>query len=116
MQLDTELPESLKNIIELLIEKKAVDVQILKVTDLVSYADYFVVCSGTSSTHLRTLSESIAALIKIPGVGGVRMEGNQTSNWVLIDGGDYILHMFLPEARKFYNLEQLWEDAPRIAL
>lgn len=109
------IPESIKIIIDVLHDKKVEDLQVLDVSELVSYTDYFIIGSGNSSTHVKALGDAIAALIKIPGVGGVRMEGDQTSSWILIDGGEYILHLFQHDARRYYNLEQLWEDAPRIA-
>ena len=112
--MSNEITQSLKCVIELLKDKKVEDLVVLDVSQLVSYTDYLVIGTGNSKPHVQTLADSVAALIKIPGVGGVRMEGDQTANWVLIDGGDYILHIFQPESREFYNLEQLWEDAARV--
>jgi len=109
-----EIPESIKVIIETLKDKKVENLVVLDVTGMVPYTDYFIIGSGNSSTHARALADTVARLIKIPNVGGVRLEADQSSNWLLIDGGDFVLHIFQPKARIFYNLENLWEDAPRI--
>ncbi|KAF1081856.1 MAG: hypothetical protein GQF41_1496 [Candidatus Rifleibacterium amylolyticum] len=108
------VPESIKIIIDALKDKKVEDLVVLDLTGLVPYTDYFIIGSGNSSTHVQTLADTVAKLIKIPHVGGVRLESDQAANWILIDGGDFVLHIFQPKARKFYNLEDLWEDAPQI--
>lgn len=108
------VPESIKIVIETLKDKKVEDLTVLDVTGMVPYTDYFIIGTGNSAPHVQTLADSVAKLIKVPNVGGVRLEADQTSNWVLIDGGDFVLHIFQPKARNFYNLEDLWEDAPRV--
>jgi len=108
------VPESIKIVIDALKDKKVEDLVVLDLTGLVPYTDYFIIGSGNSSTHVQTLADTVAKLIKIPNVGGVRLESDQAANWILIDGGDFVLHIFQPKARKFYNLEDLWEDAPQI--
>jgi ribosome-associated protein len=108
------MPEKLKQIIEALKDKKVENLVVLNLSGLVSYTDYFVIGTGNNTPHLQTLADTAASIIKIPHIGGVRMEGDRSSDWVLFDAGDYVLHFFLPEARKFYNLEELWEDAPKV--
>jgi len=108
------VPESIKIVIDALKDKKVEDLVVLDLTGLVPYTDYFIIGSGNSSTHVQTLADTVAKLIKIPNVGGVRLGSDQAANWILIDGGDFVLHIFQPKARKFYNLEDLWEDAPQI--
>ncbi|PKL47942.1 MAG: ribosome silencing factor [Candidatus Riflebacteria bacterium HGW-Riflebacteria-2] len=110
----TAVPESIKIIIEALKDKKVEDLVVLDLIGLVPYTDYFIIGSGNSSTHVQTLADTVAKLIKIPNVGGVRLESDQAANWILIDGGEFVLHLFQPKARKFYNLEDLWEDAPQL--
>lgn len=116
MAASSNVPESIKIIIETLKDKKVEDLVVLDVTSLVPYTDYLIIGSGNSAPHVQTLADSVARLIKIPNVGGVRMEGDQASNWVLIDGGEFVLHIFQPKARNYYNLEDLWEDAPKMAV
>jgi len=109
-----KLPESIKIVVEALKDKKVEDLAVLDVTGLVPYTDYFIIGTGNNAPHVQTLADTVAKLVKIPNVGGVRLEADQTSTWVLIDGGEFVLHIFQPKARKFYNLEDLWEDAARI--
>lgn len=108
---NNSVPERLKIIVDALREKKVENLQILDVTKLVSYTDYLVIGTGNSSPHVQALADEVARLIKIPHVGGVRMEKDAVSSWVLVDADDFIVHLFQPDARKFYKLEQLWEDA-----
>jgi ribosome-associated protein len=105
------VPELMKIIIDSLKEKKVENLKVLDVTKLVSYTDFLLIGTGNNSPHVQALADAAAALIKIPHVGGVRMEKDAVSSWVLIDAHDFIIHLFQPEARKFYKLEQLWEDA-----
>ena len=83
-------------------KKKASDVKVLKVRDLTVLADYFVIATGTSSTHVKSLAEEVEFL---------RTEGYDSKNWILLDYGEVIVHVFYPEARSFYDLEHLWADA-----
>lgn len=114
LQAAENMPEVLLKIIEALKEKQVEDLTILNLEGLVSYTDFFVIGTGKNLPHIQALADTAAQIIKVPNVGGVKREGGNSSNWILIDGGDFILHLFQPEARKFYNLEELWEDAPRV--
>jgi ribosome-associated protein len=105
------VPELMKIIVESLRDKKVEDLKVLDVRKLVTYTDFLVIGTGNNSPHVQALADSVAKLIKIPHVGGVRMEKDAVSSWVLIDADDFIVHLFQPDARKFYKLEQLWEDA-----
>jgi ribosome-associated protein len=111
---NTNIPELMKIIIDSLRDKKVEDLVVLDVGELVSYTDYLVIGTGNNGPHVQTLSSAAAKLIKIPNVGGVRLESDAVSSWALIDAGDFIIHLFQPDARKFYKLEQLWEDAKAI--
>jgi ribosome-associated protein len=102
----------MKIIIDALHEKKVEDLKILDVGSLVSYTDYLVIGTGNNSPHVQTLADTVAQIIKVPNVGGVRRESDAASSWILIDAGDFIVHLFQPDARKFYRMEKLWEDAP----
>lgn len=94
-------------------DKKAKDVIILELKALTIIADYFVICSGTSTTQVRAISEAVSE-----GFGKKRrpigVEGLNNSRWVLMDYGDVIIHVFEQETRDYYQLEKLWLDAPRI--
>ena len=94
----------------LLDSKKATRVKVLRVTDVTVMADYFVIASGTSSTHVKSLAEEVELRLKEAGEAPLRTEGFHTNNWFLLDYGSVIVHVFSPEAREFYDLEHLWAD------
>ena len=92
-------------------DKKAKDVKILRTTEQTVLADYFVICNGTSSTHIKALVDEVDKQLSEAGEPPVRREGLRSDNWVLMDFGCVIVHVFTDEARKFYDLERLWSDA-----
>lgn len=92
-------------------EKKARDVMVLKTTEQTVLADYFVICNGTSSTHIKALVDEVDKQLSEAGEAPMRREGMRSDIWVLMDFGCVIVHVFTDEARKFYNLERLWSDA-----
>lgn len=109
-----QLPELLQSVLKALSEKKVVDPVLLDVEGLVSYADYFVLGTGNNTPHVQAMADAVARLLKVPGVKGARVEGDSQASWVLIDGGDFVVHLFQPDARRFYALDDLWGDAARI--
>jgi ribosome-associated protein len=96
------------------LDKKAVGVVMLDVQRLSSVTDYFLVCSGKSTTHLQTISDAIHADLKASGVRPAHAEGVAASGWILLDYGDVLVHMFLEDTRAYYALERLWGDAPAV--
>ena len=92
-------------------EKKARDVKVLKTTEQTVLADYFVICNGTSSTHIKALVDEVDKQLSEAGEPPMRREGLRSDIWVLMDFGCVIVHVFTDEDRKFYNLERLWSDA-----
>ena len=95
-------------------DKKAKDVKILRTTEKTVLADYFVICNGTSSTHIKALVDEVDKQLSEAGEPPVRREGLRSDIWVLMDFGCVIVHVFTDEARKFYDLERLWSDAETI--
>jgi len=91
--------------------KKARDIRILGVTDLTVLADFFVIATGTSSTHLRTLTDEVEFELKKKGEMPGHTEGRDSGNWLLLDYGAVIVHIFLEDTRSFYSLEHIWSDA-----
>jgi ribosome-associated protein len=98
------------------LDKKAKDVLILGLKDLTIIADYFVICSGESITHVRAVAEGVEERATRVGIRPLGIEGLPYSHWVLIDYGDVIVHIFEEETRAFYDLERLWIDAESIRL
>ena len=94
--------------------KKARDVKVLKTAEQTVLADYFVICNGTSSTHIKALVDEVDKELSEAGEPPIRREGLRSDIWVLMDFGCVIVHVFTDEARKFYNLERLWSDSEEI--
>lgn len=97
-------------------DKKAKDIKVLKTTNQTVLADYFVICSGSTSPHIKALVDEVDRQLGEAGVYLRRREGQRSDVWVLMDFGDVIVHVFTDEARKFYNLERLWSDAEAVNL
>jgi len=88
---------------------------ILDLRGLTVIADYFVICSGESTTQARAIAEHIKEILKKERVLATRFEGMDYARWILMDYGDVIIHVFEEETRHYYELERLWLDAPRVA-
>lgn len=102
-------------VIDALDEIKAVDVVALDVRRLTSIADSIVIASGTSQRHVQSLAGNVLQRAREAGIRPLGVEGEQAGDWVLVDLGDVIVHVMRPEVRDFYNLEKLWDVAPRSA-
>lgn len=98
------------------LDKRATDVVVLDVRGVSSVTDYFLVCSGRSTTHLDAISASIREALKAEGVRPLHAEGVAESGWILLDYGDLLVHAFLEDTRAYYALERLWGDAPALPL
>ena len=94
-------------------DKKALDIVIVNTKKMSSVCDYLVIASGTSTTHVRALSDNIKMELKQKGQSLWHSEGEREASWILLDFGDVVCHLFLEETRAFYNLEGLWDKAPQ---
>ncbi|MBQ7352922.1 MAG: ribosome silencing factor [Clostridia bacterium] len=101
-------------IIKTLDSKKAKNIKALKIGDKTIIADYFVICTGTSTTQIRSLTDEVEYQLKKGAVPFVRIEGNDCIDWKVVDVHDVIVHIFTEEARDFYKLEKLWSDAEEV--
>jgi ribosome-associated protein len=97
-----------------LLQRKAKDLTILKVSAVSSFTDYFVICSGTSDRQVQALAEAIRENMKKAGILPLGVEGEKIGKWVLLDYADVIVHIFYEPNRAFYDLERLWPDIPRM--
>ena len=101
----------LKNEIEnILSDNKALEIKSINLQDKTSIADYMIIASGNSSRHIQALSEILLDYLKKKGINNCRIEGKDSKEWKLVDGKDVIIHIFHPEKRKFYNLENMWSE------
>ncbi len=94
--------------------KKAESLLVLNLGGISGIADYFVICCGNSTTQIRTIADAVEASLKAEGFHVSHREGLPESGWLLLDYGDVVVHVFLPETREFYSLERLWGDAPEL--
>ncbi|MBU1745168.1 MAG: ribosome silencing factor [Proteobacteria bacterium] len=98
------------------LEKKAKELVILNVSGISSFADYFILCSGTSDRQVRAIAAAIQENLKKTGMLPLGVEGEAGGKWVLLDYDDVIIHVFLESVRTFYDLERLWSETPRMAV
>jgi ribosome-associated protein len=115
---DSELTaeEKVEIIREAMEELKAQDINVMQVSEKTHMTDYMVVCSGTSNIHIRAIADRVLERLKEHDIKGIRREGYQEARWVLMDFGDVVVHIFDPEDRKFYRLEDFWDrDKPLVA-
>ncbi|MBW2108498.1 MAG: ribosome silencing factor [Deltaproteobacteria bacterium] len=100
--------------IDAVLGMKALDVIVLDVRGLASFADSFIICSGRSHRQVTAIAEHIQQELKARGMTPYGLEGLQEGHWILMDYGDVIIHIFYEPVRRFYDLEGLWSDAKRI--
>lgn len=98
------------------IDKKAENVKILDLSGISGFTDFFVICSGMSDRQVQAISDSVENTLSSQGFDLVSLEGYGEGRWVLMDFGDVVVHVFLDALREYYDLEKLWEDAPRLKI
>ena len=110
----TLAPEALVDLIaEFAADKKATDIRILDLRGIVGYTDYFLICSGNTERQAKAIHDAISeGLKKQHGLLPRQVEGDRGARWILMDYLDCVVHIFTPEAREYYRLEQLWGEAP----
>ena len=104
------------NVTKALDEKKGMDIKLLRIEKVSSLADYFLICTGTSNTHVKTLCDYAEYSMEQMGEPMLGREGHRGNSWELLDYGSVVVHVFTDEARKFYDLERLWADAEVVDL
>jgi len=98
------------------VDRRGEEVVILDMRGLMTICDYFVICNGRSRLHVEAIAQEIEEQMSAQGIRMAQSEGIPDATWVILDYLDVVVHIFEPEARKFYNLERLWGDAPRVEL
>ena len=112
----TAPPSELQLVVDAMADRKAQDIVVLDLRGLSNAADFFVIASGTSDTHVRAVAEHVTEALELAGVRVHHAEGLTQGRWALLDFVDIVVHVFHPSQRDFYQLERLWGDAPRVAL
>lgn len=112
----TGLPESLGAALDAIEDLKANKVTVLDLRGLTDATDFFIIASGTSDAHVRGIAESVLEKLNRRGYRAHHIEGLPGGRWVLLDFVDFVVHLFHPETRSFYQLERLWSDAPELLI
>lgn len=100
----------LQKIIKVLDDKKALDIKHMEIKDVTTIADYFVIASGTSNTHIKALADNVEYELKKDSIYPNKIEGYDSGTWILMDYGDVIIHIFTEVERENYKIEELWEE------
>lgn len=97
-------------------DKKALEPVVLDLREIASFTDFFVIVSGANERQVQAISDEIYESLKKSGHTSARVEGYKTAEWILLDYGDFVVHVFEQKARKFYDLERLWRESKRVEL
>ncbi len=97
-------------------DKKAINSVVLDLREIASFTDYFLITSGANERQVQAISDEIVERLKKTGTAAARVEGYKTAEWILLDYGDFVVHIFDEQARKFYDLERLWRESQRVEL
>jgi iojap-related protein len=108
--------EILKEAVKILNGRKAEDIKAIDIAGISILADYFLIASGSSTTQVRALAEELEFKLSEIGVEPLRVEGMQSSTWIILDYGSVVIHIFHRDTRSFYNLERLWADGREVEL
>lgn len=112
--IDELIFEQVKMAVRAAEEKKAQEMVVLRLAEITSFTDYFVICSGTSTRQVQAIADAVIGQLKKCGLRPMNTEGYATAEWILIDFGTFVVHIFTETSRRFYDLERLWRDAERI--
>jgi ribosome-associated protein len=115
-QSKAELDERILTALHAAGEKKAINTVVLDLREIASFTDFFVIASGTNERQVQAISDGVSETLKKAGSNAARVEGYKTAEWILLDYGDFIVHVFDEKARKFYDLERLWRESKRVEL
>lgn len=105
-----EAKEMAKLAVTALEEKKAVDIKVIDIEKVSTLADYFIIASGTNRSQVQAMAEAVEEELQKQDIHPKNVEGYQTANWILMDYGDIVLHIFDEENRLFYDIERIWKD------
>jgi ribosome-associated protein len=97
-------------------DKKALDLVLLDLREIATFTDYFLITSGANQRQVQAIADEVVDKLKKSGTPAARIEGYRTAEWILVDYGDFVVHVFEDKARKSYDLERLWRESKRIEL
>lgn len=111
--LDTQ--ERVREAVSAADDRKAMDLKVLQLEKVTDFADYFMICSGTSERQVQAIADAVQERLRERRVRPLHVEGYNRAQWVLLDYGDLVVHVFQEEPRRYYALERLWGDAPEVS-
>ena len=111
-----ELDERIAIALHAAADKKALDLVVLDLREIASFTDFFIITSGANERQVQAIADEVLEQLKKNGHPAARVEGRKTAEWILLDYGDFIVHVFADKARKFYDLERLWRESKRVEL
>ena len=111
-----QLDERVLSALHAAAEKKAFDIVVLDLREIASFTDFFVITSGANERQVQAISDEVYETLKKAGSAAARVEGYKTAEWILLDYGDFVVHVFEQKARKFFDLERLWRESKRVEL
>jgi ribosome-associated protein len=111
-----ELDERILTALSAASEKKALEIVVLDLREIATFTDYFLITSGANERQVQAISDEVVEKLKKSGTPAARVEGYRTAEWILMDYGDFVVHVFADKARKFYDLERLWREGRRVEL
>ena len=106
--------EVARRIVDVAADRQAVDIVLIDISQHASFADYFVICNGTSERQIKAIVDTVLEELEREGFNATHVEGAPNSGWVLVDFGSVILHVFAPAEREYYRLEKLWSEATTV--
>ena len=110
------LPKTVAAAVNAMRDKKALDIVVLDLRKTSGFTDFFVICSGTNSRQIQTIADEVGMQLKKLGEMPTSVEGHKNAEWILMDYGDYVVHVFSDHARGYYDIERLWRDATEVPL
>jgi ribosome-associated protein len=109
-----DFDERIRGALHAAAEKKAIDLTVLDLRGVVTFTDFFIISTGTNKRQMQAIADEIVEQLKRRGSRAARVEGYQGAEWILVDYGDFIVHVFDEKSRRFYDLEYLWREAKRL--
>ena len=107
-----DIPARVESAVLAAADRQAGDLRVLRLGAVTSFTEYFVLASGTNERQVQAIADAVEERLRAAGVRPLNIEGHNTGHWVLLDYGDFLVHVFTEERRRFYGLERLWADAP----
>jgi ribosome-associated protein len=111
---DEDIAARVRLAVEAVEDRQAIDLKVLDLATVSDFTDYFLICSGGSDRQVQAIADAVDEKLRADQVRPLHQEGMNGGNWVLLDYGDFIVHVFRDETRRFYALERLWGDAPEV--